>query len=218
MSIATASELLFEAHCRRRGLVPERLPVSSQKTADYGLVIVTSTFVIELKQKEAESVSPLGVDEAENQDGVIAPSAWVRKQIGDAYTQLRNSALGIHPTILVLYNNAGLIHWLDAFCVSKGMFGAMGLQLALIDEKIEVVRQGFFEGRKLTRASCRSLSVVAILREASGGQTELDAYHNPFASVPAKPELLAKLASAQFMHPDPHKGAIVAWQPVRLEA
>jgi hypothetical protein len=217
MSTPTTSERLFEQLCNTRGIVPRRIPPGQSKAADFEVDIDSTTLVVEVKELERKVNNDFGVTEAENEDGVVAPSDWVRKQIGDSYEQLKNSACGTRPTLLVLFNNAGLLHWLDSSCISRGMFGAMGIRLALSEGEIAVARQGFFGGRKVTKDSCRSLSAVAVMQTSSGGEIVMDAYHNPFAAVPINPKVLAKLASAQLVHPAPHEGAVVSWSPVRLE-
>lgn len=217
MSVPTRSDLLFERLCVDRGLVPRRIPVGNGKTADYKLDLGSVTLIVEVKEKEADGDSDLGASESENEDGVVAPSRWVKKQIGDSYKQLKNSANEVHPTLLVLYNNAGLLHFIDDFSVSKGMFGTMGIKLALSQGEVAAVGQGFYGGRKLTKDSSRSLSAVGVIKEAADDRVELVAYHNPYACIPIQPAVLAKIASEQYVHPAPHEGEVVGWSLLRVE-
>jgi hypothetical protein len=211
---ATLSEGLFESVCRERGIVPRRIPEGSEETADYEIVLGTIKVVAEVKQLDR---TPPDAETA----GVIAPSGWVRKQIGDSYAQLENCSGGASPTMLVLYNNAGFLSRIDSFTVSTAMFGDFGIQLELkayAEPEVVVVRKGFLGGRKVTRDTCRSLSVVAVMESSDQQTATLEAYHNPFATIPLAPEALAGLARAQFVHRQPHMGKVVSWSPVRIEA
>lgn len=151
--------------------------------------------------------------------GVVAPSDWVRKQIGDSYAQLENASTGKCPAMLVLYNNAGALSWLDSFTISTAMFGAYGMKLGLKSgpqPTVVAVRQGFLGGRKVTKDTCRLLSVIAVMQFSHEPKVTLDAYHNPFGTIPLAPEALAQLAAAQFVHLAPHNERIVNWSPLEI--
>jgi hypothetical protein len=127
----------------------------------------------------------------------------VQQQIADSYTQLKVSSEGKYPTMLVLYNNAGILNWIDSFTISKAMFGSFGMKLGFTkepDTHIVVVKQGFFGNRKITKESCRALSVVAVMNDSCGKNVKLCAYHNPFAAAPIATKSLSQLASSQFLH------------------
>ena len=214
MRTATVSEELFERLCLEHGIVPRRIPEGAGETADYEIVLGAIKVVAEVKQLDR---TPPDAETA----GVVAPSDWVRKQIGDSYAQLENSSGGGSPSMLVLYNNAGAVSWIDSFTISTAMFGDFGMKLGLKTDpqpEVVVVRQGFLGGRKVTKDTCRSLSVVAVMESSHHQKVTLEAYHNPFATISLAPEALAVLTRAQFVHPEPHTGTVVNWSPVRIEA
>ena len=211
---ATDSEKLFERLCLEHRILPRRIPEGPGETADYEIVLGAIKVVVEVKQLDR---TPPDAERA----GVVAPSEWVRKQIGDSYVQLENSSGGGSPTMLVLYNNAGALSWIDSFTISTAMFGDFGMKLGLKTDpqpEVVVVRQGFLGGRKVTKDTCRSLSVVAVMESSDRQKVMLQAYHNPFATIPLAAEALAGLACVQFVHPEPHTGRVVHWLPLRIEA
>ena len=214
MRTTTISEELFERLCFEHDIFPRRIPEGTGETADYEIVLRQIKVVVEVKQLDR---TPPDAAIA----GVIAPSDWIRKQIGDSYSQLENCSAGRKPTMLVLYNNAGALCWIDSFTVSTAMFGDFGMKLGLRtvpQSEVIVVRQGFLGGRKVTKDTCRSLSVVAVMELSDRDGITVVRYHNPFASVPLIPEALAGFVRAQFVHRAPHSGRVVNWTPVRVEA
>ncbi|HKA56004.1 MAG TPA: hypothetical protein VKJ47_20320, partial [Candidatus Binatia bacterium] len=177
---ATVSEELFERLCLEHGIIPSRIPEGVGETADYEIILGAIKVVVEVKQLDR---TPPDVETA----GVVAPSDWVRKQIGDSYAQLENSSGGGSPTMLVLYNNAGGPSWIDSFTIATAMFGNFGMKLGLKTNpqpEVVIVRQGFLGRRKVTEDTCRSLSVVAVMESSHQQKVALDAYHNPFATIP----------------------------------
>jgi len=208
----TISEELFERLCLEHDIVPRRIPEGFGEAADYEIVLGAIKVVVEVKQLDRTPPDAQGA-------GVRAPSGWVRKQIGDSYAQLEKSSGGRSPTILVLYNNAGALSWIDSFTISTAMFGDFGMKLGLKHDpepEVVVVRQGFLGRRKVTRDTCRSLSVVAVM-DSSDNQITLKAYHNPFATIPLPPDALAGLTHVQFVHPESHTSGVVNWSPLRIE-
>ena len=216
----TISEQLFEALCSARSVPCRRIPEGVVKTADYEILLDPTNVITEVKQldqnqadKEMEAALGRGAG-----PGAIAPSDRVQQQISDAYPQLKRSSEGKLPTMVVLYNNAGLHNWIDSWTVSKAMFGSFGFTLAKTpDDRIVVTKQGYMGERKVTQDTCRALSVVAVINNPSSGEITLDAYHNPFATIPINPKLLSRLASKQYQHPSPHSGNMVSWEPLKLE-
>ena len=61
------------------------------------------------------------------------------------------------------------------------------------------------------------LSVVGVLEFRKPDKLELVCYHNPFANMPIEPVVLAKIANAQFVHPNPHERGFVPWEPKQIE-
>lgn len=219
---ATISENLFEALCGTRGIRCERVPVGKGKTPDYEIVLGFQRLAVEVKQLDSN-----GKDERINQvldagadfDGVVSPAQRVRDQIARGYRQLKAAAREGQPCLLVIYNNAGFLNFIDSFAVTTAMFGTYGVRLALTpQDEIRVVGQHFMGNRRVTRNSCKQLSAVGVLKDARSGSLRLEVYHNPFALVPVDSSVMALLASSQFRHPNPHDGAFVPWEPAEIGA
>jgi hypothetical protein len=148
----------------------------------------------------------------------LAPSDRVQRLISDGYAQIKRSADGNAPTMIVVYNNSGDWNWIDGFTVSKAMFGSFGFKLGLrADQTIAVTRHGYMNQRKVTKSTFRSLSVVGVMKRQASNELHLDCYHNPFANIPVSPELLSPLAASQFIHPNPHDDGFVMWEPTKIE-
>ncbi len=220
MSIQTVSEQLFERLCSAQGVKCVRISEGRDKSADYEVSLGSTTLIVEVKQldpsaadKELESLWG-----QKNSPGAIAPSIRVQHLLADAYPQIKTSSCGLKPTMVVIYNNSGAWNWIDSFTVSKAMFGSFGIKLGLDnEEKIAIIGQKYVGKRKVTKSSFRALSVVAAIKDSASGVQHLDAYHNPFAMVPISPNVLSQLATAHYMHPNPHECGIVSWEPQIIE-
>lgn len=150
--------------------------------------------------------------------GALAPSDRIQGLLKEAYPQVKRSSEGNWPTMIVVYNNSGDWNWIDTFTVAKAMFGSYGIVLGLQpNQTIAVAGQGYFGQRTVTKDMFRSLSVVGVLKLVRAGAVEFDCYHNPFAHVPIEPALLADLADAQYIHPNPHDRGFVPWEPKKIE-
>ncbi|MBK7414698.1 MAG: hypothetical protein IPJ38_05840 [Dechloromonas sp.] len=141
----------------------------------------------------------------------------LRRQIASGYGQLKRYAREGAPSLLVIYNNSGLLNFIDSFSITTAMFGSFGVRFG-IDKSgtVDVTGQGFIGNRKLTRNECRKLSAIAVLKE-SASSISLDVYHNPFADIPLEPCLIRALADAQFIHPNPHSGQFVELEPAEIQ-
>jgi len=216
VSVPTISEKLFEKLCSDRHVGCARIPESIEKTADYEVSLGPLKLITEIKQfdpneedKELEEI--WGTPES---PGVLAPSNRAQGLIADAYPQIKASSRGDRPTMVVVYNNSGDWNWIDAFTVSKAMFGSFGITLGLrSNQNIDVIAQGYLGNRKVTQSTFRALSVVGVMKQKGPNDIYLDCYHNPFANIPISPESLSLLADAQFIHPNPHERGFVTWEP-----
>ena len=220
MSVKTRSEELFETLCSRRKLQCVRIQEGKNKTADYEVALGFTTLIVEVKQLDPneEDKRLEVVWGTPDSPGVVAPSDRVQGLISDGYPQVKRSAGGKAPTMIVVYNNSGDWNWIDAFAVSKAMFGSFGFRLGLqTDHTIAVIRHGYMGHRKVTKSTFRSLSVVGVMKRKGANELHLDCYHNPFAKIPVSPELLLPLASAQFIHLNPHEKGFVTWKPNTIE-
>lgn len=220
MSNRTTSEGLFEKLCFARGVGCTRIPETTEKTADYRVSLRSLTLIAEVKQldpndKDEKLAEVWGTGES---PGSVAPSNRVQALIEKGYPQIKLSSERRWPTMIIIYNNSGDWNWIDTFTVSKAMFGSPGVVLSLQpDQTIAVAGQGYLGQRKVTKDTFRSLSVVGVLTRVRADVVSLECYHNPFANLPVEPSLLADLAEAQYLHPNPHDRGFTPWEPKKIE-
>lgn len=220
MSRRTISEELFEKLCAVRGAGCARIPETTEKTADYRVSLRSLTLITEVKQldpsdKDKKLAEVWGTEEY---PGSVAPSNRVQALLEEGYPQIKRSSERRWPTMIVVYNNSGDWNWIDTFTISKAMFGSYGIVLGLQpDQTIAVAGQGYLGQRKVTKDTFRSLSVVGVLKRVRDDTVALECYHNPFANLPVEPSLLAAIAKAQYIHPNPHDRGFTPWEPKKVE-
>ena len=221
MSVRTLSEQLFEQHCETRGIACQRIDEDGTKVADYSLQLAAREIVAEIKQIDpnqndlAREARPPGTLVGM----VVSPAPRVRNLLASAYRQIKPYAAKSIPGIVVCYNNAGFLTYIDNFTVTRAMLGGTAVRLALDQEGIiRRVGQQFTGGRTATRNTCRGLSAVCVLSTPSRGATKLVAYHNPYASNPIDPAELVSLANEQYGYGhDPHGDPYTQLLAHRLE-
>jgi hypothetical protein len=215
--------MYFEQLCANRGVGCERISVTKNaKSPDYRVLIPPMVLITEVKQLDpnSEDTKHSKTWGTRQSVGAFSVPGRVRDKLTDGYPQVKRLSEGKFPTMIVVYNNAGEWNLLSEFTITTAMFGSYGFVLeSQPDQTIEVGRQGHLGNRKVTKGTLRSLSAVGVLVHTGTGSgvLELYCYHNPFAKEAIKPDLLAKLASAQFVHPNPHQGRFVPWKPKRIE-
>lgn len=220
VAILTKSESLFADLCAARKVPCVRIEEGINRTADYEVTLDRLSVCVEVKQLDVNGADRRAKEKmkAGYVAGAVAPTRRVRDHIAKAYNQLKACCKRGHPCLIVLFNNAGTLSYIDSFTVTSAMFGGFGFRLALDDSQtIRVSGRGFLGGRKLTRNTCRGISAVCVL-ESSGPQgLRLTAYHNPYATNPIEPTVLAFLATSQLRHDDPHTGHFVPLLPRVVE-
>jgi len=150
--------------------------------------------------------------------GKVRVDERVRSLLSDGYPQIKQSAAGTRPAMIVVYNNAGPWNWIDSFAVSTAMFGSFGIVLSLEqDGSLAVTRHGYLGQRKVTKDSFRALSAVGVLKRNRITAVTLECYHNPFARVRIAPRELKALALSQYTHSNPHARGFIPWEPKKLE-
>jgi hypothetical protein len=98
------------------------------------------------------------------------------------------------------------------------MFGSYAIVLGLqSNQTISKTGQGYLGQRWVPKDTSRSLSLAGVLKKVRTDTLGLDCYHNPFADVAADSHLVAKLADAPYIHPNPHNRGFVPWEPKRIE-
>lgn len=217
VNMRTTSEELFERLCAQKCIDYVRIPEGTAKTADYQLKLGRVTLITEVKQldpspEEQHIAETWGTQQC---PGAVAPSDRVQGLLEEGYPQIKRSAKGQWPAMIVVFNNSGEWNWIDSFTVSKAMFGSFGFVLTLQpNQTVAMTGHGYMGRRKLTKNSCRALSVVGVLKHAQANVLALDCYHNPFATFPVDPAVLSTIADVQFAHPNPHDREFIQWQPV----
>jgi hypothetical protein len=220
VSIRTISEIHFENLCASKGIECDRIQESGTESADYRVSLGATTLIAEIKQ-----LDPNDEDKKLNEvwgtpqsPGAVAPSDRVQGLLNKGYHQVKRSSEGKWPTMIVVYNNSGEWNWIDTFTVAKAMFGSYGIVFGLQpDQTIDEIGRGYLGERKVTKDSFRALSAVGVLKVKRSGTMELCCYHNPYASVPIEPSLLAGFADTQYTHPNPHDRGFVPWEPRQNE-
>ena len=217
MTRQTISEIRFEALCAAREVSCERLAVGAQRMPDYEIFLGGQRVIVEIKQldpnKQDKKINH-ALDSGTATPCVISPAQRLRNKISDGYKQLKSAAREGQPCLLVLYNNAGLLAFIDAFAITAAMFGTYGVRFGRAKAgEVREVGRGFTGNSRLTRNTCKRLSAIGVLHDASGDAPCLELYHNPFALVPIEPAVMGLLATSQFRNHNPYDGMYIPWEP-----
>ncbi len=242
MNDLTVSEKYFEKLCAAKSIKCVRIPESTSKSADYRVSFDSLTLIVEIKElapnhedeylskawdaPESPAICVSGSsDELSDDDDMLqlppmcAPVSRVRGLLNNGYSQIKQSSEGKWPAMIVVYNNAGVWNRIDTFTIARAMFGNYGIKYKLQSgQAINVTGQGYFGGQEVTETASRSLSAVGVLKRAVGTERlKFSCYHNPFASIPIKPDVLKQLADVQYLHPNPHRKGFIPWKPREIE-
>lgn len=196
VTIETLSEALFKQHCAERGVACRRIEENGNKVADFELTLNVGLVVAEIKQLDPseKDLARKAVRPGQLVGLGLAPTGRLRNLISDAYRQIKPYSQRGQPAVIVCYNNAGCLNYIDNFTVTRAMFGGMAAYLALgKDGIIHHIGHGFTDQRKVTRNTCRGLSAVCVLSTPSQGKTKLVVYHNPYATNPVPAAALRNL-------------------------
>jgi hypothetical protein len=112
MSVPTISERLFERLCSDKHVGCKRIPESSSKfvkSADYQVSLGPISLITEVKQLDMneEDRKLEKIWGKPDSPGAIVPSNRIQGLIADGYSQIKRSAEGKKPTMIVVYNNSG---------------------------------------------------------------------------------------------------------------
>jgi hypothetical protein len=191
MTQKTESEILFKRLCREIELPCTPITRSDCKTPDYDLLLSGNLVVAELKQFDP-SDEDKAVWERLRSRGVT--SAWgksghrVRSKLNTHTSkQFKARSNGIHPTLLVVYDN-GTAAGTDSNDIKTAMFGAETITVTHWNRTV-VSTSGLHPGggRKLTADCNTTISGVALLYGPAEYST-LTVYHNHFAVNPIDPD------------------------------
>jgi hypothetical protein len=185
----TRSEYVFEQFCQENALRLDRVETDNDSTTpDYDVFPQEHHVVFEIKELQANDNDAAARDEARTNGAAAAfadPRNRIRQKIGTAVKQLKRRSEGLHPAVLVLFDN-GTFGGIDATDIKNAMYG---------DETVVVTRSAAGDrciasrlggGRKCTATDNRTLSAVALL-STTGGVASLSIFHNVFARCPLPP-------------------------------
>lgn len=206
----TISEALFEQFCATAGLLLYRIvdvpSPSSPKAADYILIPEHGDVIaVEVKQinpgpQEKSAFSDIGNPDMPSVR--LYPGGRVRPMIEDAYPQLKNTAKGRMPAILVAYDNSGSpFGRLEGYEVKVAMFGVEQVLLATPKDPSKhpfLAAHRFGPKRKVSPSHNTTLSAIAVLSGEDPNSLTLRVFHNHHAPLSIRPDTLRHAAIRHF--------------------
>ena len=186
----TKSESLFEDYCAKAGIDLMRIPEVNSPTPDYVMSIQGTSIVVEVKeivpnQDERKSERVL-YERGYGNILSVTPGDRVRKKISDSSPQIKARTEGIHPSILVLFNQGLVANHLDPYCIRVAMYGLEMVHIAIPkDYSVSPYTTGMSYGpkRKMTEEHNTSISAIGVLAVPRRNQPSLTVYHNKHAAV-----------------------------------
>jgi len=217
----TLSERLFEHYCQSKGIACRKIPEADTSTPDYELAIEGRRIVVEVKEidrnkEEQESDRLLrqrGYGNAESS----TPGDRVRAKIDKSSAQIKVRTVGIHPSILVLFDFGPAYRHLHPYQIRVAMYGLEQVYIALPtlgSGQPHVTGMGYGPKRKMTHEHNNSISAIGVLFTPGPDEIGLHVYHNKFAEVALDTGLLAKYGINQFKLEDEIVGTTANWREV----
>lgn len=223
----TKSQELFEAFCASQNLQLESVPesrVAGERRPDYLIKAPSLTIVAEVKEfcpnrEERDLIRRLQGGETIGATGTVGRK--VRQAIADSAPQLKALAEGVHPTLLVLYDNTwngygGLADPASRYNILTGMYGFEAeFIVAPPGGPNQWLGRGVSGGRKMTPDHNTSIGAVASLYfsgDDRGGHLEV--FHNVFAVPTLAPEALKAERIHHFTLPKIDEGFRMGWQKI----
>jgi hypothetical protein len=214
----TASEIEFEAFCDAHGVGWEKIPTESDAglpTPDYYIYPGRERTVAEVKE-----ITPN--EEEKRQRTLLETRGWsegggtvgsrVRSLIDRAKNQIRIRAKGVYPSILVACNYSGVRQHIEPHSIRAAMYGFDTIVLAVprdVRADPHLVDRKFGAGRRMTEQHNTSISAVATLQYG-----RLCIYHNIYAAIPLRPELLQCLSVTQYTLAEKVPGTFQDWKEI----
>jgi hypothetical protein len=203
----TLSEQLFEQLCDVRDVKFEPIPrVKDFRTPDYRIWLNdTDQVIVEIKQMELSKDDRHLIENFRK--GKEIPSGFrttghirIRNIIANAHLQLRNFSKGLHPAIIVIYDNTEGLSHLNYEDILNGMYGDETVVVNFsqdIESEAKLIRHQFGGNRKLTSNHNRVVSALALLKFQTN-ILSLSIFHNIHAELYLKPDLAWGIADKQF--------------------
>lgn len=205
MSKRSFSEALFMEFCSSHGVLCEPIPTELVRTPDFAIRLAGVRVVCEIKQIDPndEDLAELNEVNSGSATGRFVPNR-LRSKLKNVSGQLKTACLSGCPTLLVVYDNTPFKMYALHFDVVQALFGAHSVSVTVPKQPgaATIVSDPFFGGnRGLTPHQNTSVSAVAILDGGPRSERSLRVYHNPYAAVVLRPELLDALAAQQCILP-----------------
>jgi hypothetical protein len=219
----TISEMLFQEFCDKRKIIFEKISTGEDRTPDYSVFICGNEIIVEVKQidmnpKEQQEYKKFR--EGEMAAGRNTIGKRVGKKITDANQQLSKLTMGKLPSLCIIYDNTHLGYHTDPNNIRFGMYG---LPTAIISKSMDsrfkssIIDWRFGKNRKMTREANTNTSVVAAMfREIDNPEHPpyLVAYHNVYAKIKLKSEILKRIGVRQFTLNEDAVGNYQEWHEI----
>jgi hypothetical protein len=200
------SETLFEQLCSRYGVPCTPIACSHGQTPDFEIHLSGTRVICEVKQidpnrEDIEESMPIDPDTSV---GRLVPNRLRGKLKKDVSPQLKASASCGCPTLLIVYDNTQFKMYSNHDDVVQAMFGLHSITVKFPTESTgdPIISKRFFGGnRGLTPTHNTSLSALGILDGGPSSELSLRVYHNPYAAVILRSELLTALHAEQWPIP-----------------
>lgn len=215
---STDSEVMFERFCTQASVRFRRIAEEDAPTPDYELsllqTVITEVKEITRNREEEESDRLL----KETGRGLVlssTPGDRVRKKISEASPQIKARCNGIHPGLLVLYDQGFVCGHLDPYEIRVAMCGLEQVHIALpplgSGQRPYSTGTSYGPKRKMTEDCNTSISAIAVLANPGPNQVVLHVYHNRFAAIPLEPKTFAAIAQYQFRLEEEEAGRTAQW-------
>jgi hypothetical protein len=205
MASRSFSETLFKQLCSSHGVPCEEIPTGPARTPDFAIHLAGVRVVCEIKQIDPNNEDLLELETVSSgkTTGRFVPNR-LRAKLKHVSGQLKAASVCGCATLLVVYDNTPFKMYSTHFDVVQAMFGAHSVTVSVPKEPDAdpIVSEPFFGGnRGLTPRQNTSVSALAILDCGPLSERTLRVYHNPYASVVLRAELLAVLPVVQYLLP-----------------
>lgn len=223
MTQKTTSEIFFEQSCTQHGVRCEQIAtqaVDGIKTPDYAIFPKGTKVITEIKEIQENATERL-------QREKLAEVGWstfgepgakvgdrARDIITTAAKQLRRTAKGKFPAMVVIYNPSFLLsHHTERHAIKAAMYGfdqiVLGLAPIQMRKKPRLIDRKSGPGRKMGTQFNTTISAVAVI----DGQG-LTIYHNVFAAMPLRVAVFSGIADQQFTLGEKQPGEFDSWQEI----
>jgi hypothetical protein len=214
----TVSEIFFEKICKRRGISFHPIERGKNRTPDYRILLAGTEVIVEVKQLDLNKEDKERYEQVFKEGKIVTffprAKSRFREKIKSSSGQLKNITKGVLPSILVLFDNTGGFSCLDKYSILTGMYGDETLAVMMPDNpEFDPVMNGCYFGgnRQMTERERRYISAVGLIRMNNDNDPELDLYHNIFASLPLKAEIVVSIASRQYTLPQGNTEVFREW-------